>query len=839
MDNLLNKDKVIKFMQGCKTFEEFEKRCKDLSPDDKLYAQCWWLCRQFKYNRKIEKINKLKILAENYEFDLDKIVNFANGNLKNNELDRHLANIIKLNKRLNDDKEQKELLNFIEGYINLIPIDNPTVYEGKKDINKCTKAYQYNYRKYHLDELPKLKNAFGHFLTTKKTDLKTNQNVIIISKSIVDKGLFNSTMQTKLHNEFGSDYEITKNTPTDYRKELLDKLDCEGIVKEGSEVFYKDVLIGCVTEQNDLSAITKEEKLLKAIFGEKFKKDVSILCPLQYGVVSKVLKGKKKIKAYIDITLDKTFKLGIGDTLGDIDGNKGQIIDIVTQEEMINQFGGNFDLVANFDIDNYIIRFKPNVEDSLKYSCGEIFALTYRNVLSCNDVLRPLKIDKNILNKFYRHNLIDALTEVICYSKQPAIKDSANVIIAQNGFLEMSKDDIIVFDIIRNYFFAIGVKIDVFRDENGNYNLTFKQMSDQEKLELSNGEISQPGTYNYRTKIPEKNGIFSEKVFGKNVTSYLRTKKDNKDLQKINCNFGHISLIKNFTSINGVRTNIIPVLPPQLRPLLQKNKPFTFNGITYLGGINEAYESLIIINNRIKKLKEAKVFKEIINSETKSLNERFVSYENYMLEIIIDYIKEAINENTISHSFKAVCCINNKISDNKCCVPEKVLVNLFKYQIAHILMNSQNMSVKEAFWLIKNMDNQVLKLLAQVIQNQKLVLFSTSKNGEILNLDIEPSKDDAIILNENNFTKLNIYDKFVCGFLPITENCKEMINKNLSQKTKDIDSIFDNETSTDLLKEIAKNEHDCKGIILDAIASNKAIKINSAVGNFIINTIFR
>ena len=91
---------ILRKLKGCKTFELFKNIYDGFDDVCKVYAQCWWICKQYQYCRDKDKVNKLKNICEIYSFDLQAIIEFSKTNLKHNDLDMHLANIIKLNKKL-------------------------------------------------------------------------------------------------------------------------------------------------------------------------------------------------------------------------------------------------------------------------------------------------------------------------------------------------------------------------------------------------------------------------------------------------------------------------------------------------------------------------------------------------------------------------------------------------------------------------------------------------------------------------------------------------------------------------------------------------------------------
>ncbi|GIW65901.1 MAG: DNA-directed RNA polymerase subunit beta [Candidatus Parcubacteria bacterium] len=124
----------------------------------------------------------------------------------------------------------------------------------------------------------------------------------------------------------------------------LRNLDEEGIVRLGAKVKAGDILVGKITPKKDIE-LTPEEKLLKAIFGEKVQevKDTSLyLEPGKSGRVTKIKileRSKGELfdpgvikRIYVEIS--KLKKLQVGDKLANRHGNKGVISIILPEEDM-------------------------------------------------------------------------------------------------------------------------------------------------------------------------------------------------------------------------------------------------------------------------------------------------------------------------------------------------------------------------------------------------------------------------------------------------------------------------------------------------------------------------
>lgn len=173
------------------------------------------------------------------------------------------------------------------------------------------------------------------------------EDAIVISQRVVQDDRYSSihiedftidVRDTKLGPEV-----VTRDIPN-VSEEKLRNLDEEGIVRIGAEVRSGDILVGKVTNKGETD-LTSEERLLRAIFGEKAKdvKDTSLY--LQHGERGKVVgikvfsrddgdKLPSGVIKQIQISIAQFRKLQVGDKLAGRHGNKGVIAKIVAEEDM-------------------------------------------------------------------------------------------------------------------------------------------------------------------------------------------------------------------------------------------------------------------------------------------------------------------------------------------------------------------------------------------------------------------------------------------------------------------------------------------------------------------------
>ena len=173
------------------------------------------------------------------------------------------------------------------------------------------------------------------------------EDAIVVSEKVVRDGLYTSAhiedftidvRDTKLGPEV-----ITRDIPN-VGEEKLRNLGAEGIVRVGAEVKGGDILVGKVTNKGETD-LTAEERLLRAIFGEKAKdvKDTSLY--LSHGEAGKVVgvrifsreEGDRLpsgVLEQVQVSVAQLRKLQVGDKFAGRHGNKGVISEIRAAEDM-------------------------------------------------------------------------------------------------------------------------------------------------------------------------------------------------------------------------------------------------------------------------------------------------------------------------------------------------------------------------------------------------------------------------------------------------------------------------------------------------------------------------
>jgi len=190
------------------------------------------------------------------------------------------------------------------------------------------------------------KNALIGFMTWEGYNY---EDAVLLNEKVVRDDVF-----TSIHIE---EYEIeardTKLGPEDITRDIpnvgedsLKDLDENGIIRIGAEVHSGDILVGKVTPKGE-TELTAEERLLRAIFGEKARevRDTSMRVPHgEYGIVVdvKVFTRENSTSGELNPGVNKVVrcyiaqkrKISIGDKMAGRHGNKGVVSRILPQEDM-------------------------------------------------------------------------------------------------------------------------------------------------------------------------------------------------------------------------------------------------------------------------------------------------------------------------------------------------------------------------------------------------------------------------------------------------------------------------------------------------------------------------
>ena len=188
------------------------------------------------------------------------------------------------------------------------------------------------------------KNALIGFMTWEGYNY---EDAVLINEKIVRDDVYTSihiveheveARDTKLGPE-----EITRDIPN-IGDDALKDLDEDGVIRVGAEVRSGDILVGKVTPKGE-TELTSEERLLRAIFGEKARevRDTSMKVPHgEYGIVVDVKTFTRKnsdelnpgVNKVVRVYIAQKRKIQAGDKMAGRHGNKGVVSRVLPQEDM-------------------------------------------------------------------------------------------------------------------------------------------------------------------------------------------------------------------------------------------------------------------------------------------------------------------------------------------------------------------------------------------------------------------------------------------------------------------------------------------------------------------------
>ena len=188
------------------------------------------------------------------------------------------------------------------------------------------------------------KNALIGFMTWEGYNY---EDAVLLNERLVRDDVY-----TSIHiEEYSHEARDTKLGPEEITREIpnvgedaLKDLDADGIVKKGTEVRANDILVGKVTPKGE-TELTAEERLLRAIFGEKARevRDTSLKVPHgEQGIVVDVKVFSREagdelppgVNKVVRVYIAQKRKISVGDKMAGRHGNKGVVSRILPPEDM-------------------------------------------------------------------------------------------------------------------------------------------------------------------------------------------------------------------------------------------------------------------------------------------------------------------------------------------------------------------------------------------------------------------------------------------------------------------------------------------------------------------------
>ena len=236
------------------------------------------------------------------------------------------------------------------------------------------------------------------------------EDAVLISEELVKNDVFTSihveeyeceARDTKLGPE-----EITRDIPN-VSEDTLKDLDEQGIIRIGAEVHAGDILVGKVTPKGE-TELTAEERLLRAIFGEKARevRDTSLRVPHgEQGIIIDVKKFTREngdelspgVNEVVRCVIAQKRKISVGDKMAGRHCNKGVVSRVLPQEDMpFLEDGTPLQIVLN-----------PLGVPS-RINIGQVLEMHLGYAYRCLSLKTREQLENTIIDDNFRQNIIDA-----------------------------------------------------------------------------------------------------------------------------------------------------------------------------------------------------------------------------------------------------------------------------------------------------------------------------------------------------------------------------------------------------------------------------------------------
>ena len=427
------------------------------------------------------------------------------------------------------------------------------------------------------------------------------EDAIVLSKRLVGEDVFTSVhveefiveaRDTKLGAE-----EITKDIPNVSEKDL-EALDEDGIVRIGTRVKPGDILVGKVTLKGDVQ-VSPEEKLLRAIFGEKSRevRDTSLRVPP--GVEATVI--NVKVFSRSGIRKDKRYK------------------EFVTKETI--------KIEENFNYHISILQ-KGLKEKLINLLCNQSTKNTNFKKLTENDVLSKAKLESSMIDELLDIDVIDKKINLKINEYKEILKNQIQVLTAlkEDQLSKLRKGDDLPSGVLKMIKVYVATKRhvsigDKMAGRHGNKGVVSQivniedmpYMKDGTPVDIVLNPLGVPGRMNIGQILETILGFIGKKCgdeFAKNLEK-LSQKEIKQQLQKfygndlidnLEKNFGKDSLtdLAKKTAENGVAMNT-PIFDgasykEDIVPLLKDlNMPNNGSYVLYDGYTGERFDQSVTV----------------------------------------------------------------------------------------------------------------------------------------------------------------------------------------------------------------------------------------------------
>ena len=236
------------------------------------------------------------------------------------------------------------------------------------------------------------------------------EDAVLISEELVKNDVFTSihveeyeceARDTKLGPE-----EITRDIPN-VSEDTLKDLDEQGIIRIGAEVHAGDILVGKVTPKGE-TELTAEERLLRAIFGEKAREVRDTSLRVAHGEQVIIIDVKKftrengdelspGVNEVVRCVIAQKRKISVGDKMAGRHGNKGVVSRVLPQEDMpFLEDGTPLQIVLN-----------PLGVPS-RMNIGQVLEMHLGYAYRCLSLKTREQLENTIIDDNFRQNIVDA-----------------------------------------------------------------------------------------------------------------------------------------------------------------------------------------------------------------------------------------------------------------------------------------------------------------------------------------------------------------------------------------------------------------------------------------------
>ena len=676
---------------------------------------------------------------------------------------------------------------------------------------------------------------------------------IVLSQDVVERGLFT----TEIEHKFSTKCETYNAT------DIVDEIEIDGIVKVGDRVIPGQVL---VLKTTAVPGTSPQSLLLAAISGGKpiEYKDSSLLVPYNAdGVVTDVeieyaknKKGERVNPPTIEtvvVTIKQRIKPEVGDIFVDEEGNECIL-------EAIADDLDDYDIAANFVVAGRLTK-KASAKQALQYRAVGGHSIMHKPIpttadfgvtklivgdvpqcLTSNDLIKLVdqgfsEVIKNVLLNQSREvfNSVELYKNAVYGNKTTAFYMPYSYV---NQFI--------------NFMYAMCIK-PVFRDKNGyelhfSYNkainelsqhygeditLELTTLSSDEIKNMSYGEVTKSDGINNHTQKPEAGGIFCERIFGPtrdwwcHCGRYKGTR--HKGVICGNCGvevteskvryerIGHIELsvpVKH-PFLKDKTITVLPILPPELRLHIRLK-----TGQYLTSDLNDMYRRIINWNNQVGRRKEMGSPAVLLSADIERLqaavNDLMLGSQAHNTSLLNELGKlfvKNMSDVPLDYSASSMVIPNKSLPDDQCALPYEVAATVFKpYLIAELCKRGICHNIKTA---VKFADKSicdakyenrpaVIKCLESVMNEKKVLLLSSAKDGKVLALTPILTTANIAMLSPHNYGALqSSLSEAVKIILPASDPAQDMLCDR-SGGNMTASSFYDVENDTDYVKEISE-----------------------------------